>query len=68
MIRQYLSNINKSAIISILQKFLEVNKALGELNKAKTNKFQALFRCEKILDFANVAFLFVCDKYCPIID
>jgi len=24
-------------------------------------------RCEKILNFATVVLLFVCDKYCPII-
>jgi len=29
---------------------------------------KALFRCEKILDFATVALSLVCSKYCPIID
>jgi hypothetical protein len=28
----------------------------------------ALFRCEKILDFGTVVFSFVCDKYCPIMN
>ena len=28
----------------------------------------ALFTCEKILDFATIALSFVCDKYCSIID
>ena len=28
----------------------------------------ALFRCQKILDFATVALSFVCDKYCLIIN
>jgi len=28
----------------------------------------ALFSSEKILDFGTVAFSFVCDKYCPIIN
>ena len=32
------------------------------------NQTGALFRCEKILDFATVALLFVCDKYCLIMD
>ena len=32
MIGQYLSNTNESATISILQKFLELNKALGDDN------------------------------------
>jgi len=36
---------------------------LDELNKA-----EALFSFEKISNFATVAHLFVCDKYCPIID
>ena len=31
MIKQYLSNTNESATISILQKFLELNKALGSI-------------------------------------
>jgi len=31
-------------------------------------EFQALFRCEKILDFATVALSFVCGKYYSIID
>ena len=29
---------------------------------------RALFRCEIFLDFATVAFSFVCGKYCSIID
>jgi len=29
---------------------------------------KVLFRCKKILDFATVAFSFVCGKYCPIMD
>ena len=41
------------------------------LNSAKTLAdliAEALFRCEKILDFVIVVFSFVCDKYCLIID
>ena len=30
--------------------------------------YRALFRCEFFLNFATVAFSFVCGKYCPIID
>jgi len=33
-----------------------------------SNSTKALFSCEKFLDFGIVALLFVCDKYCPIID
>ena len=29
---------------------------------------KVLFRCEKFLDFVTVTLLFVCDKYCLIID
>jgi len=34
----------------------------------KSNNTGALFRYEKILDFATVALSFVCGKYYPIID
>jgi len=34
----------------------------------KFDVIEALFRYENILDFATVAFSFVCGKYCPIMD
>ena len=37
-------------------------------NLIKKNWVNALFRCEKILNFVVVAFSFVCDKYYPIVD
>jgi len=37
-------------------------------NKHQISQAKALFRCEKILDFDTVTLLFVCGKYCLIID
>ena len=35
---------------------------------SRSSRGSALFRCEKILDFATVALSFVCGKYYPIMD
>jgi len=64
--------------------FRELNKALVPLHHLKSKNFlkflvtlnltvhtwstKALFRCEKILDFATVAFSFVYDKYYSIMN
>ena len=52
----------------IIRGFIDKNgvsiKAIFQLGDVS----KALFRCKKFLDFAIVAFSFVCGKYCPIIN
>jgi len=73
MIGQYLSNTNESATVSILQNFLELNKAqfknvlVLERHYISVNEL-GLFSSEFFFDFGTVAFLFLFDKYYPIMD
>jgi len=45
-----------------------IEKCMRVFVSKSLKKRSALFRREKILDFATVAFSFVCGKYCLIID
>jgi hypothetical protein len=56
-----LSNTNKSATISILQKFLEVNKALEAKQKVRFSilnyeiEYRMSSNCQKPYDFGHLA-------------
>jgi len=62
MIRQYLSNTNESAIVLISQKFLELNRCTQQ------GFVLRLVYSKKFYKMDTVAFSFVFDKYCPIMD
>jgi hypothetical protein len=62
MIRQYLSNTKESATMSILQNFLELNKALGTRNFTKTQRCAIAELASLVL--LNLSRCGICDEGC----